>query len=62
MNKPAIEIKVVFFDIGNVLLRFDIGKVLRQFSWAVRSYPLKVARMILTGTLSDGIERGQIPG
>ncbi|MFC1678852.1 HAD-IA family hydrolase [Elusimicrobiota bacterium] len=56
------DIKVVFFDIGNVLLRFDARKVLRRFAWALRSHPFRVVKMIWTGRISDGIERGKIKG
>ncbi|MFH2201967.1 MAG: HAD family phosphatase [Elusimicrobiota bacterium] len=67
MNKPhpavkntAPDIRAVFFDIGNVLLKFDVGAVLRRFAWVVRSHPMKVARLLWSSRLFDGVERGDI--
>ncbi|MEE8425342.1 MAG: HAD family phosphatase [Elusimicrobiota bacterium] len=68
MNKPRDNknptdhgIRVVFFDIGKVLLEFDVGTVLRRFAGAVRSHPIKIAHQILSRKLIDGVERGNIP-
>ena len=59
-SPPAI--KAVFFDIGNVLLRFSNKRILRKFAWAVGRHPLKVARHIWRGDIIDRIERGKISG
>jgi len=59
-DKTAPDIRVVFFDIGNVLLRFDPKRVLQRFAWALRTNPLRVARLAWTGRLSEKIERGEI--
>ena len=53
-------IRVAFFDIGNVLLRFEVRAVLRTISAAVRRHPLRVGRLLWTGGLVDRIERGQL--
>ena len=34
-----MAIKAVFFDIGNVLLKFSNKRILRKFAWAVRRHP-----------------------
>ena len=59
-NPPAI--KAVFFDIGNVLLRFSSRRILRKFASAVGRHPIKVARHIWKGRLVDRIERGEVTG
>lgn len=53
-------IRVVFFDIGNVLLRFEVGAVLRAIAAAVRRRPLRVGRLLWSGGLVDRIERGRL--
>lgn len=55
-------IKAVFFDIGNVLLRFSQKRILRKFAWAVGRHPVKVARHIWKGRIVDRIERGEVTG
>ena len=57
-----MAIKAVFFDIGNVLLRFSNKRILRKFAWAVGRHPVKVARHIWKGRLVDRIERGELSG
>ena len=57
-----MAIKAVFFDIGNVLLRFSNKRILRKFAWAVGRHPVKVARHIWKGRLVDRIERGELTG
>ncbi|MBI5247281.1 MAG: HAD family phosphatase [Elusimicrobia bacterium] len=57
-----MAIKAVFFDIGNVLLKFSNKRILRKFAWAVRRHPVKVARHIWKGGLVDRIERGEVSG
>lgn len=53
-------IRVAFFDIGNVLLRFEVGAVLRAIAAAVRRRPLRVGRLLWSGGLVDRIERGKV--
>ena len=57
---PAI--KAVFFDIGNVLLRFSNRRILLKFARAVGCRPVTVARHILKGRIVDLIERGEVSG
>ncbi len=57
-----MAIKAVFFDIGNVLLRFSNKRILRKFAWAVGRHPVKVARHIWKDRLIDRIERGEVTG
>ena len=57
-----MAIKAVFFDIGNVLLKFSQKRILRKVAWAVGRHPVKVARLIWKGRLVDRIERGEIAG
>jgi putative hydrolase of the HAD superfamily len=57
-----MAIKAVFFDIGNVLLRFSNKRILRKFAWAVGLHPVKIARLIWKGRIVDRIERGEVSG
>jgi FMN phosphatase YigB (HAD superfamily) len=57
-----MPIKAVFFDIGNVLLRFSQKRILRKFAWAVGRHPVKVARHVWKGRIIDRIERGEVTG
>jgi len=57
-----MAIRAVFFDIGNVLLKFSNKRILRKFAWAVRRHPVKVARHIWKGGFVDRIERGDVTG
>ena len=57
-----MAIKAVFFDIGNVLLRFSNKRIIRKFAWAVGRHPVKVARHFWKGRIVDRIERGQVTG
>ncbi len=61
MSHPP-EIRVVFFDIGNVLLRFDIPKIIRKMAWALRSNPLRIARYLSSSELVSAIEKGEVTG
>ncbi len=54
------EIKAVFFDIGNVLLQFDLKEILRKIAAVAGTRPLRVARLLWARDLVDGIERGEI--
>lgn len=53
-------IKAVFFDIGNVLLKFDSAEVARKMAWAVRRHPLRVARYLWHSRIGEAVERGQV--
>ena len=57
-----MAIKAVFFDIGNVLLRFSNKRILRKMAWAVGRHPVKVAQHIWKGRIVDRIERGEVTG
>jgi FMN phosphatase YigB (HAD superfamily) len=59
-SKKNSTIEAVFFDIGNVLVSFDGGLVLRDLAWAARRHPLKIARLFWNGKLIDRIERGEM--
>jgi putative hydrolase of the HAD superfamily len=56
------EIQAVFFDIGNVLLRFDPRAAAAKIAWAVRRHPLKIMRYLLDSNAVDRVERGQLTG
>lgn len=56
------EIKAVFFDIGNVLLKFNIPRVIRKMAWVLSSNPLKIARYLASSELVSDIERGKVTG
>ncbi|MEK7383536.1 MAG: HAD family phosphatase [Elusimicrobiota bacterium] len=55
-------VRAVFFDIGNVLLRFDTRMVLRRFAWAVKRHPVKVANYLWHSDIGERIERGEVDG
>jgi len=61
MAKPDSKIKAVFFDIGNVLLRFDPAEVRRRILATLGKKPMGVLRLILSGRLVDDLERGRLP-
>lgn len=54
--------KVLFFDIGNVLVRFDSAGLMKDFAWAAGSSPWRVARMVWSRRLVDEVERGRLSG
>lgn len=51
---------VVFFDIGNVLLKVNVKQAVRRIAWAVGHHPLRVAKYFWTSNIVDEIERGSI--
>ena len=57
---PAV--RAVFFDIGNVLLRFSSKQVLARVAYAVRSSPLKLAKYLWSSDIGERIERGEVTG
>ena len=56
----APRIKVVFFDIGNVLLRFDARQVLRRIAAAVGRHPVRVGQYLWKSDIGERIELGEI--
>jgi glucose-1-phosphatase len=59
---PAPRPRAVFFDIGNVLLRFSAAKVVRDVAWRMRRSPVKVARYLWGSDLGRRVELGEIGG
>jgi len=55
-------VRAVFFDIGNVLLRFSSKKVLARVAYEVRCHPLKLARYLWASDIGERIERGEVDG
>ena len=55
-------VKAVFFDIGNVLVTFDLPGLLKDFAWGPGSSPWRVARMVWSRQLIDDVERGKLSG
>lgn len=55
-------VKAVFFDIGNVLVTFDLPGLLKDFAWGPGSSPWRVARMVWSRQLIDDVERGKLTG
>ena len=58
-NRPRSEV-VIFFDIGNVLLKFDAREAARKIARALGRHPLKVIRYFASSRLVDMVERGKI--
>lgn len=58
----AEPVRAVFFDIGGVLLRFDLGGLLREIAWARGASAWKVAKMVWSRKLIDDVERGRLDG
>lgn len=56
-NSPR-QNKVIFFDIGNVLVGFDAATAARKIAWRLSLNPFKIARYLWDSTLVDDIERG----
>ena len=56
------RIEAVFFDIGNVLLRFDPRAAAAKIAWAVRRHPIKIMRYLLDSNAVDDVERGKLTG
>lgn len=57
---PSPRRCVVFFDIGQVLLKYDPKEVAVQMAKLLRKHPMKVARYLWASNLVDRIERGRI--
>lgn len=58
----AVRIDALFFDIGNVLVRFDLPGLLKDFAWSPGSSAWKVARLVWSRKLVDAVERGRLDG
>jgi len=58
----APRVRAVFFDIGNVLLDYDVTKALKRFAWAVKSHPVRVARLLWSRRILQDVERGVMSG
>jgi putative hydrolase of the HAD superfamily len=58
----APPVDALFFDIGNVLVRFDLAGLLKDFAWSPGSSAWKVARLVWSRRLVDAVERGQLDG
>lgn len=56
----SAEIGAVFFDIGNVLLRFDPHKMAAKIAWRLRANPLQIAKFVWQGGFVEDVERGKI--
>ena len=56
------RVRAVFFDIGNVLLRFSSRAVLQAIAWEVRGSPVKLAKYLWHSDLGERIERGEVDG
>jgi len=54
------EIKVLFFDIGNVLVRFDIRGLIAEFSTYLRRHPVRAMHFLTTADVVDSVERGRM--
>ncbi len=52
----------MFFDIGNVLLRFSSRQVIARVACAVKRHPLKLARYLWSSDIGERIERGEVDG
>jgi putative hydrolase of the HAD superfamily len=59
--RPA-KIRAVFFDIGNVLLRFSAREVLKTIAVEVGANPLKLARYLWDSDIGERIELGKVSG
>lgn len=55
-------VDALFFDIGNVLVRFDLGGLLKDLAWAGGSSPWRTARLVWSRRLIDAVERGRLDG
>lgn len=61
-ERSASPVKAVFFDIGNVLLRFSSREVLKTIAWEVRGCPVKLAKYLWHSDIGERIERGEVGG
>ena len=59
-EQSASPVRAVFFDIGNVLLRFSSREVLKTIAWEVRGCPVKLAKYLWHSDIGERIERGEV--
>jgi len=59
MAMTGPPVKAVFFDIGNVLLRFDPQEVLAKIAGALGRSPHRIARYLWTSLNIEALERGE---
>jgi FMN phosphatase YigB (HAD superfamily) len=57
---PAAKSPVLFFDIGNVLVRFDESEVARSVAFRWKVNPLRAARFFINSPIVDAVERGKM--
>jgi putative hydrolase of the HAD superfamily len=62
MPDETSPVRAVFFDIGNVLLRFSSRDVLKKIAWEVRGCPIKLAKYLWHSDIGERIERGELAG
>ena len=62
MAAETSPVRAVFFDIGNVLLRFSSREVLKSIAWEVRGCPIKLAKYLWHSDIGERIERGELGG
>jgi putative hydrolase of the HAD superfamily len=62
VTDAASPVRAVFFDIGNVLLRFSARDVLKAVAWEARCSPVKLAKYLWSSELGARVERGEIDG
>jgi FMN phosphatase YigB (HAD superfamily) len=62
MAAETSPVRAVFFDIGNVLLRFSSRDVLKKIAWEVRGCPIKLAKYLWHSDIGERIERGELGG
>lgn len=60
MPAETSPVRAVFFDIGNVLLRFSSREVLKTIAWEVRGCPVKLAKYLWHSDIGERIERGEV--
>lgn len=58
----ATTVRAVFFDIGNVLLRFSTQRILQKVAWETRLNPLKLARYLWASDVGAQVELGRLAG
>lgn len=62
MGENGYDIRAVCFDIGNVILRFNVAEIARKMAWAARGRPLQVGRYLWNSKIGRQVERGNISG
>ena len=59
-RRPLKSDTVIFFDIGNVLLKFDVLKAAAKVARALGRNPLTMLRYFGSSSIVDEVERGKI--